>query len=77
MCAILPNWPTFETGGVFVPAEGTPILLIGPECETYARARSVVPHIILLVLARPVAGEAAPSAQPNVIIVVSDKSRIR
>ena len=35
-------WPTFESGGVFVPAEGEPILLLGPECETYAKARSGV-----------------------------------
>jgi len=38
-------WPTFETAGVFVPAEGTPILLIGPESENYARGRSVIPDI--------------------------------
>ncbi|MCP3965900.1 MAG: hypothetical protein GY750_10045 [Lentisphaerae bacterium] len=35
-------WPTFESGGVFVSAEGKPILLIGPESENYAAARSVV-----------------------------------
>jgi len=38
-------WPTFETAGVFVPAEGTPILLIGPESENYARGRSVLANI--------------------------------
>ncbi len=38
-------WPTFETAGVFVPAEGDPILLIGPESENYARGRSVLPNI--------------------------------
>ena len=24
-------WPTFEAAGVFVPAEGSPVLIIGPE----------------------------------------------
>jgi len=38
-------WPTFETAGVFVPAEGEPILLIGPESENYARGRSKIPNI--------------------------------
>ena len=27
-------WPTFEAGAVSVPAEGEPVLLIGPESET-------------------------------------------
>lgn len=26
-------WPTFESAGVFVPAKGTPVLIIGPESE--------------------------------------------
>jgi len=38
-------WPTFEAGGVFVPAEGTPVLLIGPESEAYAQGRSKIPAI--------------------------------
>ncbi|MDD2479747.1 MAG: Xaa-Pro peptidase family protein [Victivallaceae bacterium] len=42
-------WPTFESAGVFVPAEGTPILLIGPESEFYARDRSVIPNIMKMV----------------------------
>ncbi len=42
-------WPTFEAAGVFVPAEGTPILLIGPESEEYARERSVIPTILKMV----------------------------
>jgi len=29
-------WPTFESAGVFVPASGAPILLIGPESGAYA-----------------------------------------
>ena len=38
-------WPTFEAGGVFVPAEGEPVLVIGPESETYAKGRSKIPNI--------------------------------
>ncbi len=38
-------WPTFEAGGVFVPAEGTPVLLIGPESEAYAKGRSKISAI--------------------------------
>lgn len=33
-------WPAFESAGVIIPAEGKPILLIGPESETYALDRS-------------------------------------
>jgi Xaa-Pro aminopeptidase len=51
-------WPTFEAGGVFVPASGKPVLIIGPESETYARARSVVPDIVKMV-------EYRESAEPN------------
>jgi Xaa-Pro aminopeptidase len=42
-------WPTFEAAGVFVPAEGAPALLIGPESEEYARERSVIPTIHKLI----------------------------
>jgi len=42
-------WPTFESAGVFVPASGTPILIIGPESEAYAQMRSKVPQIAMMV----------------------------
>ena len=35
-------WPTFEAAGVFVPAQGEPILLIGPQSENYAPGRSTI-----------------------------------
>jgi len=38
-------WPIFESAGVLVPAEGDPILLIGPESETFAKSRSKIPRI--------------------------------
>jgi len=41
-------WPSFETAGVLIPAEGEPLLLIGPESFTYASDRSKIPAIRLL-----------------------------
>ena len=41
-------WPSFETAGVLIPAEGEPMLLIGPESYTYAADRSKIPQIRLL-----------------------------
>jgi len=35
-------WPAFESAGVIIPAKGKPILLIGPESETYALDRSQI-----------------------------------
>jgi len=51
-------WPTFEAAAVFVPAEGEPILIIGPESETYALGRSVIPNIEKMV-------EYRESAEPD------------
>ena len=38
-------WPIFESAGALIPAESDPILLIGPESETYARDKSAIPDI--------------------------------
>jgi Xaa-Pro aminopeptidase len=38
-------WPSFETAGVFIPLEGDPMLLIGPESLTYAKAWSRIESI--------------------------------
>jgi Xaa-Pro aminopeptidase len=51
-------WPTFEAAAVFVPAAGRAILLIGPESEVYARARSKIPTIMKML-------EYRESAEPN------------
>ncbi|HBL77303.1 MAG: hypothetical protein A2W90_21970 [Bacteroidetes bacterium GWF2_42_66] len=51
-------WPTFEAAAVFVPAKGEAVLLIGPESETYARQRSVLPDIEKMV-------EYRESAEPE------------
>jgi Xaa-Pro aminopeptidase len=42
-------WPSFETAGVFVPLKGEPILLIGPESYTFAKAWSKIPDIRRLI----------------------------
>ncbi|MCC6444291.1 MAG: aminopeptidase P family protein [Armatimonadetes bacterium] len=55
-------WPIFESAGVFVPAEGDPILLIGPESETFARDHSVIPDIRKILYYR----EAAEPDYPDV-----------
>ncbi|MBR2405966.1 MAG: aminopeptidase P family protein [Clostridia bacterium] len=41
-------WPSFETAGVLIPAEGEPILLIGPESYTYATDRTMIEKVRLL-----------------------------
>lgn len=51
-------WPTFEAAAVFVPAQGKPVLLIGPESENYAKGRSVIPDILKMV-------EYREFAEPN------------
>lgn len=38
-------WPSFESAGVIMAAQGAPILLIGPESMTYARDRSRISEI--------------------------------
>ena len=42
-------WPTFESAGVFVPARGSPILIIGPESEAYAKGRSKIRRIVKMI----------------------------
>jgi Xaa-Pro aminopeptidase len=42
-------WPSFETAGVFVPLKGEPVLLIGPESYTFAKAWSKIPDIRRLI----------------------------
>ncbi|OQA85855.1 MAG: putative peptidase [Lentisphaerae bacterium ADurb.Bin242] len=55
-------WPTFEAGGVFVPAVGKPVLIIGPESEKYALGRSVIPDIRKMIAYR----ESAEPQYPGI-----------
>jgi len=41
-------WPSFETAGVLIAREGDPLLLIGPESDTYASDRSKITQICRL-----------------------------
>ncbi len=55
-------WPTFEQAGVFVPAKGDAVLLIGPESEKYAKGRSVLSKIAMMLNYR----EAAEPDYPGI-----------
>ncbi len=57
-------WPIFEIGGVLIPAQGEPALLIGPESESYALDRSVIPKVYKMVEYR----ESADPAYPGVSV---------
>ncbi|MDZ4199999.1 MAG: Xaa-Pro peptidase family protein [Kiritimatiellia bacterium] len=57
-------WPTFEAAGVFVPATGQPILLIGPESDNYARGRSTIRKIEKMVEYR----ESAEPEYPGIAV---------
>jgi Xaa-Pro aminopeptidase len=57
-------WPTFEAGGVFVPATGRPILLIGPESGTYAAGRSKIKRFEKMVEYR----ESAEPEYPGIAV---------
>jgi Xaa-Pro aminopeptidase len=39
-------WPSFETAGVLIPKTGKPVLLIGPESQTFAKSRSKIEDVI-------------------------------
>jgi len=53
-------WPAFETAAVFVPAEGEPVLLVGPESDLYASHRSFFKNIEKLIEYRESAEPDAP-----------------
>ena len=57
-------WPTFESAAVFVPAEGNPILLIGPESLEYAKGRSTIQSIEKMVEYR----ESADPEYPGIAV---------
>ena len=55
-------WPSFETAGVLIPAQGEAILLIGPESMTYAKDHSVLPKIRKLLAFRESSEPEYPGA---------------
>lgn len=56
-------WPIFEMAGLVIPRQGEPILLIGPESETYAQGRSRIPCIRKMVEYRETADPAYPGVE--------------
>ena len=74
-------WPTFEAAGVFVPAAGRPVLLIGPESEAYARGRSLVPDIMKMVEYRKSAEPEYPGIAvatfPDVVKTAMGRRKLR
>jgi Xaa-Pro aminopeptidase len=56
-------WPLFESAGVFVPAKGPLILLIGPESETFARSRTKIKEVRKLIEYREPAEPDYPGIQ--------------
>jgi len=56
-------WPVFETAGVFVPAEGEAVILVGPESEIYAAQRTEFRNIRRLLEYRESAEPAFPGAK--------------
>lgn len=51
-------WPSFESAGVFIPENGEPTLIIGPESQTYAEDRSKIRKIVKMI-------EFRESSEPN------------
>ncbi|MFO7974187.1 MAG: Xaa-Pro peptidase family protein [Candidatus Hydrogenedentota bacterium] len=74
-------WPTFESAGVFVPAKGTPVLIIGPESEAYAQGRSVIPNIAMMVEYRESADPEYPGIPvahfPDVVRMAMGRRKLK
>lgn len=74
-------WPTFESAGVFVPAKGTPVLIIGPESEAYAQGRSILPQIVKMVEYRESADPEYPGIPvahfPDVVRMAMGKRALK
>ena len=74
-------WPTFEQAGVFVPAVGDAVLLIGPESWKYAVGRSVVPKIAMMLNYRESAEPDYPGIKlatyPEVVKMAMGRRKIK
>lgn len=55
-------WPIFETAGVLIPPRGEGVLLIGPESMAFARDRSKIASIRMMMEYRESADPAYPGA---------------
>ena len=74
-------WPTFEQAGVFVPAVGDAVLLIGPESWKYAVGRSVVKKIAMMLNYRESAEPDYPgialATYPEVVKLAMGRSKLK
>ena len=74
-------WPTFEQAGVFVPAVGDAVLLIGPESWKYAVGRSVVSKIAMMLNYRESAEPDYPgialATYPEVVKLAMGRSKLK
>ena len=74
-------WPTFEQAGVFVPAVGDAVLLIGPESWKYAVGRSVVKKIAMMLNYRESAEPDYPGIQlatyPEVVKLAMGRRKLK
>jgi Xaa-Pro aminopeptidase len=67
-------WPLFETGGIFIPQEGQPTLIIGPESETFAQGRSKIKNIAKILEYRESAEPAYPGIELDTFESIAEKS---
>lgn len=66
-------WPSFESAGVLIPAEGDAVLLIGPESGTYAKDHSRIPVIYPLLALRESSEPEYPGAELETFASVLQK----
>jgi Xaa-Pro aminopeptidase len=70
-------WPVFETAGVVIPRQGEPTLLIGPESETYAQARSRISRIRKMMEYRESADPVYPGVEVSTFKEVFSEVGVR
>lgn len=66
-------WPSFETAGVLIPAEGEAVLLIGPESYTYAADRTKITEIRQLKAFRESSEPEYPGKELDTFTTVFDE----
>ena len=67
-------WPLFETGGIFIPQEGEPTLIIGPESETFAEGRSKIQNIAKILEYRESAEPSYPGIELDTFESIAENS---